>query len=395
MPDVREIPLALYVHIPWCERKCPYCDFNSHEGFSPQWEGAYTEALLQDLEGQLAGLSALRPLHSIFIGGGTPSLFSGSAIAALLTGIDRLWGITGRTEVTLEANPGSAQESRFAAYRSAGINRLSLGIQSYSDSHLKTLGRIHTAAQARAAIDQAAYHFPRFNIDLMHGLPNQTVDEAIRDLQEALQSETDHLSWYQLTLEPNTAFWSRPPQLPAEDTLADIQDAGAQTLSKSGFRQYEVSAWSKPGKEAQHNLNYWQFGDYIGIGAGAHGKLTQGDWRIERTQRTRVPVDYMTAIRDGRPLRRSAIPRTELPVEFMLNALRLREGVPLPLFAQRTGLDEMMLQGTVPDLVTRGLLTLDGGRLRTTPLGFNFLNDVLARFMATADNPSGISLFEQ
>ncbi|MGD2006670.1 MAG: radical SAM family heme chaperone HemW [Cellvibrionales bacterium] len=394
MADRRDIPLALYVHIPWCERKCPYCDFNSHERYDPADQLDYVGALIHDLELQLEGFNT-PPLHSIFIGGGTPSLFSGEAIATLMEGIDKRWPIGSSTEVTLEANPGSAEAARFAAYRAAGINRLSLGIQSFDDHHLQSLGRVHSAAQAQAAVTQADRHFSRFNIDLMHGLPNQTPEQAVADLRQALASGSGHISWYQLTVEPNTAFWSRPPRLPGDDLLADIQDAGAHELSQAGLNQYEVSAWALRNQEAQHNLNYWRFGDYLGIGAGAHGKLSRPEGSIERTQRTRAPADYLSAIKERQPPRRNTIPATELPVEFMLNALRLREGVPLQLFESRTGLSTESVARIIDDLQSRGLLSVQGGVLRTTPTGFNFLNDVLARFIPPGHRASAIPLLEE
>ncbi len=374
-----DIPLALYVHIPWCERKCPYCDFNSHEHFDPSLETPYIEALIRDLEQQVAAL-AQRPLTSVFIGGGTPSLFSGAAIGKLLDGIDRVMGLS-TAEVTLESNPGSAEAGRYAGYRAAGINRLSIGIQSFDNNALRRLGRIHNADQARAATDLAARHFERFNLDLMHGLPDQSVAAAQSDLEEGIRRSGGHLSWYQLTIEPNTAFWSRPPIIPVEDTLADIQDMGEALLNSAGFSQYEVSAWCRTDQQARHNLNYWTFGDYLGIGAGAHGKLTQPDGAVVRTRHTRLPADYLKAVAEDRPPISNPVLARDLPGEFALNALRLADGVPIALLGQRTGLELGALQPALDELVHRGLMVSPESRLQTTPLGFRFLNDVIGHFL--------------
>ena len=379
--DIDAIPLALYVHFPWCERKCPYCDFNSHEQFKPAEQSDYIDALLNDLKQQLGSLYQ-RPLHSIFLGGGTPSLFSGDSIERLLGAIDKRWGIGRDVEVTMEANPGSAEADRFRSYRNAGVNRLSLGIQSFANRHLKALGRIHDRDQAIRAIEAARLNFDRINLDIMHGLSGQTTADALDDLAMAVDRAEGHISWYQLTIERNTAFWSKPPSLPGDDSLADIQDAGEAYLRESGFDQYEVSAWARPGQQSSHNLNYWTFGDYLGIGAGAHGKITRPGGEVIRKQRSRLPKDYMAAIADNKPPLQQVIPGDQLPVEFMLNALRLRAGVNEQLYRARTGLDATDIAGIRSELVSEGLLSDAPDRLAVTPLGFRFLDDVVARFMS-------------
>ena len=379
--DIDAIPLALYVHFPWCERKCPYCDFNSHEQFKPAEQSDYIDALLNDLKQQLGSLYQ-RPLHSIFLGGGTPSLFSGDSIERLLGAIDKRWGIGRDVEVTMEANPGSAEADRFRSYRNAGVNRLSLGIQSFANRHLKALGRIHDRDQAIRAIEAARLNFDRINLDIMHGLSGQTTAEALEDLAMAVERAEGHISWYQLTIERNTAFWSKPPSLPGDDSLADIQEAGEAYLRESGFDQYEVSAWARPGQQSRHNLNYWTFGDYLGIGAGAHGKITRPGGEVIRKQRSRLPKDYMAAIADNKPPLQQVIPGDQLPVEFMLNALRLRGGVNEQLYRARTGLDATDIAGIRSELVSEGLLSDAPDRLAVTPLGFRFLDDVVARFMS-------------
>jgi putative oxygen-independent coproporphyrinogen III oxidase len=378
--NANDIPLALYVHLPWCERKCPYCDFNSHEQFDSSLETGYIDALLTDLRQQLVSVGS-RPLFSVFLGGGTPSLFSGASIARLLSGIDQIWSIGLTTEITMEANPGSAEASRFADYRSAGVNRLSLGIQSFADAQLAALGRVHDSAQAMQAIQLAKQHFDRFNLDIMHGLPGQKIETALDDLERAIDHSHGHVSWYQLTIEPNTTFWSRPPRLPNDDILTDIQDAGEARFQESGLTQYEVSAWASPQQMSQHNLNYWTFGDYIGIGAGAHGKITKENGRVIRTRRSRSPRDYLAGIAEGVQPHQQQLPQTELPVEFMLNALRLKNGVPASLFKAHTGLELAVVKPQVEKLVAKGLLSADTELIGTTDHGYRFLNDVVASFM--------------
>ena len=379
--DPSNIPLSLYVHLPWCERKCPYCDFNSHENFDVGDEDTYIAALLRDLEQQESRILGRKPA-SIFIGGGTPSLFSGPSIARLLEGINRVWGIDKGTEITLEANPGSAEVARFKAYRDAGVSRVSIGVQSFDNQHLARLGRIHQSDQAKAAVTTATSIFSDWNIDLMHGLPEQTVEEAIADIATAIAFGGTHISWYQLTIERNTRFWSNPPLLPEEDELTTIQETGASLLGDSGFAQYEVSAWAREGRFSQHNMNYWEFGDYLGIGAGAHGKLTTEDGQIIRTQRTRLPKDYLSSILSNMPTIDQAIPPQDLAAEFMMNALRLRGGVDVSVFSRRTGQSQASLEPARTVLQKRGLLTDAGARLQTTQLGYRFLNSVSAEFLA-------------
>ena len=378
------IPLSLYIHLPWCIRKCPYCDFNSHEGFSSAAQEPYVAALLADLDSQRQWLSD-RPIQSVFIGGGTPSLFEGDWIARLLQGISARMSIARDAEITLESNPGSAETSRFNAYRQAGINRLSIGVQSFDDRTLQTLGRIHTGDEARKALDLVSEAgFDRWNIDLMHGLPGQHADSAEADLAEAIDRSAGHISWYQLTIERNTHFWSTRPELPDEAALEAIQNRGEALLRQTRFEQYEVSAYSGLAEQSQHNLNYWGFGDYIGLGAGAHGKISLPDNKIIRTQRTRSPSDYLKQL--------SASPAPQPPfrsvangdriVEFAMNTLRLREGVPLDQFTERTGLPQDDLVGASQTAVARGWLTApEDGRFAATPLGFRFLDSVVETFL--------------
>lgn len=381
-------PLGLYLHTPWCVRKCPYCDFNSHSAPRELPEEAYLEALLADLRADLPWLPR-QPVRSVFIGGGTPSLMSPAFYRALFQGLEQHLDLSQLEEVTLEANPGTFEQERFAAYRALGINRLSLGIQSFQDAQLQALGRIHDSANAHAAITAAKNAgFERINLDLMHGLPGQTPEAAVADIEAALSHDTGHISWYQLTLEPNTAFYSRPPVLPEEDQLAAIQQAGRETLLGAGLKDYEISAWSRPGQASQHNLNYWQFGDYLALGAGAHGKITipgtsgngnEGD--ILRYWKTRQPEAYLNRI-GSRSAGRETIAREDLPLEFMMNALRLQQGVPTALFTERTGLPLSAILGILQTLVQDGLMEADiHQRLAPTPQGHRFLNDLLERFM--------------
>ncbi len=372
-------PLALYIHLPWCERKCPYCDFNSHEArVIPQEE--YVDALLRDLEGDLE-LARNRPVETLFIGGGTPSLFSPGAISRLLAGIGSLLQLSPGLEATMEANPGSAEAGKFAGFRAAGINRLSLGIQSFDDACLQALGRVHNSDQARAAIEYArAAGFASFNIDLMHGLPGQSAAAAETDLRTALAFAPPHLSWYQLTIEPNTVFHKRPPQLPSEDALADIQQAGEALLAAAGYGQYEVSAYSRPGLRCRHNLNYWSFGDYLGIGAGAHGKITAADGRIQRYHKTRQPADYLAASSGTFTAGSRELERADIVGEFMLNALRLNEGFTRTLFEARTGVDLALIEPQLLKLQERELIVCDHRGIRASALGRRFLDSVIAEF---------------
>ena len=373
-------PLALYVHIPWCIRKCPYCDFNSHVATPELPERAYVDALLADLDLDLTQAYD-RPLASIFIGGGTPSLFSAQALHRLLEGIQQRVQFTPGIEITLEANPGTFEQEKFSDYRALGINRLSIGIQSFADEKLQALGRVHSGAEAIAAIGMARQAgFDNVNLDLMHGLPGQSPEQALADLHTAIDLSPSHLSWYQLTMEPNTVFWSKPPVLPEDEVLWDIQEAGQALLNEHGFIQYEVSAYARGNAQAQHNLNYWSFGDFLGIGAGAHGKLSSPQGRIQRTWKTRQPNDYLNPERAF--LAGSAtLTVTDLPFEFLMNALRLTDGVPLELFSERTGLPIQSLQQGLVEAQQRGLLHCNPERLVASPQGQLFLNDLLQIFL--------------
>lgn len=373
-------PLGLYVHLPWCERKCPYCDFNSHETDALP-EADYVDALLQDLEADLP-LVADRPVETVFIGGGTPSLFSGEAIAALLQGIGARIDLAPELEATMESNPGSAEAGKFAAFRSAGVNRLSIGVQSFQDAELQALGRVHNAEQAHRAIEYARNAgFNSINIDLMHGLPGQDINGAASDLAAAIAHAPEHISWYQLTIEPNTVFFNRPPTLPVEDALADIQEHGEHTLATNGYTQYEVSAYSQAGHECRHNMNYWRFGDYLGIGAGAHAKITSAEGEVTRYNKRRQPAEYMDSGADRFIAGTRQLASEDLVAEFMLNALRLNEGFSTQLFESRTGCDSKLLWASIDELCERGLLQLEESQISTTALGRNFLNDVLAHFL--------------
>lgn len=384
MIDPQAVPLSLYIHLPWCARKCPYCDFNSHEGFTDSLQQPYVEALLTDLDSQQAWWHD-RSIHSIFIGGGTPSLFEGRWLGALLEGISIRANLSRDVEITLESNPGSAERDRFTEYRAAGVNRLSIGVQSFDDRALKALGRIHSGDDARRALDMvAAAEFRRWNIDLMHGLPGQHAQSAASDLTEAVGRSAGHISWYQLTIERNTRFWSTPPVLPDESGLESIQQAGEGVLAEAGLHQYEVSAFSREGEESRHNLNYWRFGDYIGLGAGAHGKISLPDGTIIRTQRTRAPADYL-AVTSSSPLsppRGVAVSPAEKITEFAMSTLRLRSGVPVAHFTQTTGNTVDQLTTAAETAVSRGWLEAPGtGQFVTTPLGYQFLDSVIETFL--------------
>lgn len=373
-------PLALYIHIPWCVRKCPYCDFNSHAAGPELPEEAYVDALLADLQQDLQHVHG-RALTSIFFGGGTPSLFSAGALGRLLDGVERRIRFESGIEITLEANPGTFEQAKFRDYRSLGINRLSIGVQSFDAAKLKALGRIHDGEEAIRAADMArAAGFDNFNLDLMHGLPDQSIDDALQDLRTAIAQNPTHLSWYQLTMEPNTVFWNQPPRLPEEDTLWDIQEAGQALLAAEGYAQYEVSAYARPDRQARHNLNYWQFGDFLGIGAGAHAKLSNPLGEIQRSWKTRAPKDYLAAGKDFLAGQRR-LSRGELPFEFLMNALRLNEGVASELFCQRTGLALEALAVARQTAENRGLLSADPQRLCASREGQLFLNDLLQYFL--------------
>ena len=377
------IPLALYVHIPWCARKCPYCDFNSHEAREPLPERAYVDALLADLEQDLPRVWGRR-IDSLFIGGGTPSLFSAEALDRLLSGLRARLPLRPDLEITLEANPGTVERSKFAEFREVGINRLSIGVQSFDDGHLHALGRIHDRRAAIAAAEAAhAARLDNFNLDLMFGLPGQTVEQALTDIACALALQPAHLSYYQLTLEPNTRFYRSPPILPDDETIDVIQDRAQEELARHGYPRYEVSAYARVDRRCRHNLNYWAFGDYLGIGAGAHGKLSDpAAGQIQRLWKVKHPRDYLA--RAGTPAGvggDAPVREAELPLEFLMNALRLVEGVPAALFGERTGLPLAALEPGWSQARARGLLENDPERLQASELGLRFLNDLLQAFI--------------
>jgi len=376
-------PLALYVHIPWCLRKCPYCDFNSHEARGDVPESSYVDALFADLEYALPSIWG-RKIVSVFIGGGTPSLFSAAAIDRLLAGIRARLPVLPDAEVTLEANPGTFERAKFAGYLGAGVNRLSLGVQSFDARQLAALGRVHDAEEARRAADSALAIFGNVNFDLMYALPRQSVAEAEADVAAALAFAPPHLSFYHLTLEPNTLFHRYPPPLPDDETAADIEDAVAARLDGAGYVHYETSAHARRGRECRHNLNYWQFGDYLGIGAGAHSKLSFPD-RIVRQARYRQPKQYFEQVAAGAPVQENAdVSRDDVGFEFMLNALRLTAGVPATLFAERTGHPLALVRRPLVEAVARGLVESDPTTIRPTALGRRFLNDLQALFLNDA-----------
>ena len=377
-------PLSLYVHLPWCLKKCPYCDFNSHEwrgGASEPPENAYVDALLADLEASLP-LVWGRPVHSIFFGGGTPSLFSPKAIDRLIGGIRARLRLEADCEITLEANPGTFEKNRFKAFRSAGVTRLSIGVQSFNDAHLKALGRVHDRAQAMAAVEEAAMAFETFNLDIMYALPGQNLQDLENDVATALSFKPPHVSIYHLTIEPNTVFAKYPPALPEDDTAYAMMDRITEMTAANGLARYEVSAYAKRDHACWHNLNYWQFGDYLGIGAGAHSKLTFAH-RVVRQVRFREPQKYMEQALQGLPVTRSEdVSRLELPFEFMLNALRLKDGFNLSDYTERTGLAITSLQKGLALAEQKGLVGRDFLRVWPTALGFDFLSDLQSLFLA-------------
>ena len=372
---------GLYLHLPWCERKCPYCDFNSHVSEQKQLpEQQMIAAMLADLDDDIETYGA-RAITSIFIGGGTPSLLSVDAIEQLLGGIDQRLSLSNSIEITMEANPGSSEYAKFKGYKSAGVNRLSIGVQSFDDVKLHQLGRVHSSNEARAAITAAQNAgFDRINIDLMYGLPGQTIAQALTDLSAALAFDTGHISWYQLTIEPNTVFYSQPPILPDDDYTADIADAGERLLHERGYQRYEVSAYAKPKQQCLHNLNYWQFGDYYGIGAGAHGKLSSSE-SVVRTAKQRMPERYMRPRHNDRKALVRTLDPASLKAEFMLNALRLREGVPASLYPATTGRPMTDIMPEWIQLIQEELMAPSTTQLVTTALGWRFLNTVIARFL--------------
>ncbi len=378
-------PLALYVHLPWCLRKCPYCDFNSHEvaaghGLAQDTERRYLDALVADLDAALP-LVWGRNVHTVFIGGGTPSLFSPEGIDRLIADIRARLPLVAGAEITLEANPGTFERERFRAFRAAGVTRLSVGVQSFDDRMLERIGRVHDGAQARAALEEAAAAFDTFNIDLMYALPGQGLDQLQADIDSALAFAPPHLSVYHLTIEPNTTFAIHPPALPDDDLASDMLDLLTRRLAIAGLERYEVSAYALPGHRSRHNLNYWQFGDYLGIGAGAHGKLSFPH-RVLRQVRWREPARYMQEALAGRAVsNQHEVARRDLPFEFMLNQLRLAEGFELVRFSERTGLPLSAIEPALAHAEQRGLLRREGTVVAPTPLGFDFLSDLQALFL--------------
>ena len=373
-------PLALYVHIPWCLRKCPYCDFNSHEARGDAPEAAYVDALLTDLEFALPTIWG-RKVMTVFIGGGTPSLFSAAAIDRMLAGIRARVPLSPDAEVTMEANPGTFERERFTGYRAAGINRLSIGIQSFDDRHLAALGRVHDSVEARSAAEAAIAIFGNVNLDLMYALPGQRVDDARRDASLAAALGPAHLSAYHLTLEPNTLFHRYPPPLPDDDAAAAIEEAVQATIADAGYAQYETSAFARPGRQCRHNRNYWEFGDYLGIGAGAHSKLSLPD-RVFRQLRWKQPKQYLDAMAKGAPLQEETkVTRRDIGFEFMLNALRLRDGFPLSLFTERTGLATTAIEPALKEAEAKGLIERDLATIKPTTRGFDFLSDLQSLFL--------------
>ena len=382
-------PLSLYIHIPWCVRKCPYCDFNSHEVRGDIPEQDYVAALVADLEQDLP-LVWGRTVESVFIGGGTPSLFSPGAIERLLGDIRARLPLKPDAEITLEANPGTVDRERFAGFREAGINRLSLGIQSFDPVLLERIGRIHDGQQARAAIDAArSAGFDNFNLDLMCGPPGQTREQALADLHTAAGEAPAHISWYELTIEPNTWFYRHPPERPDDAGLWETQQQGNDLLQAAGYRRYEVSAWSRPGRQCRHNRNYWEFGDYLGIGAGAHGKLTDAAAQtITRRSKIRHPHQYLEQARDDRRISNTAtLSSADAVLEFAMNALRLDDGFTATAFSAATGLPYSTLEPTVTAAIEQGLLVTDDGRIRPTPRGQRYLDELLQAWVPEpADN---------
>ncbi|MGE5094656.1 MAG: radical SAM family heme chaperone HemW [Betaproteobacteria bacterium] len=381
---LRELPpLSLYVHVPWCLRKCPYCDFNSHEKRGALPERRYIEALLADIEACLPRIWGRR-VYTIFLGGGTPSLLSPDAIGELLVGIRTRLTVDPEAEITLEANPGTFERERFRGFRDAGVNRLSVGVQSFDDAKLEALGRVHGADEARRALAAALAIFPGVNADLMYALPRQSLEEALRDLAEAIAIGPPHVSAYHLTLEPDTHFHRHPPPLPDDDVAADMQVAIEERLAAAGYGHYETSAFAKPGHRARHNMNYWTFGDYVGVGAGAHGKISFRD-RILRETRQRKPETYMRAALDGDAIDETReVTAGELPFEFMLNALRLVEGFPASLFELRTGMPLLAIERELARAEADGLLERDLATIRPTLKGQRFLNELLERFLPSS-----------
>lgn len=394
MPNFAEtIPLSLYVHVPWCVKKCPYCDFNSHALRDELPEDAYIDALLADLEIECSALQS-RAVESVFIGGGTPSLLSPGAVARMIEGIGDRIELKPNCEITLEANPGTAEADRFVGFRQAGVTRLSIGVQSFDDELLSAIGRIHSGGEARAAVEMAkAAKFESLNLDLMYGLPGQTLEKAWSDIESALELEPTHLSYYQLTLEPNTLFFRHPPECPAEESVWRMSTQGIERLQGSGYGRYEISAFARQRFECRHNLNYWTFGDYIGIGAGAHGKLTDPcRGQISRSLKHRHPRAYLGGMRDRRfDLKREVVSGNLLPLEFMMNALRLISGFDLRLFPARSGIELGKISHALTEAESRQLVEIRDGVLRPTKMGLRFLDDLVLLF---AFDPNGCQRHE-
>ncbi len=390
-------PLALYIHIPWCVRKCPYCDFNSHEQKDALPEDTYVDALLSDLAAEMPRVWG-RTISSVFIGGGTPSLFSAKALENLFSGIRALTALPPNIEVTMEANPGTFEQEKFKDFRAIGINRLSIGVQSFNDQHLKTLGRIHAADEAIRAVEIAKRAgFDELNIDLMFGLPEQTQAQALADVQTAVSLVPSHISYYELTLEPNTLFAKYPPTLPKDDHRWQMQDQGMQLLNDNGYKRYEISAFAKAGHKCKHNYNYWLFGDYLGIGAGAHSKITfanTGD--IVRRWKHKQPKRYMQGNESGKLDfigGENTIDEQDSAIEFMMNALRLNDGFEIPVFEQHTGVSLNHWQTAIDQAMHKGLLEQHGFELKATERGFNFLNDLLELFMPVEQKTLSYPIF--
>ncbi len=373
-------PLSLYIHIPWCVKKCPYCDFNSHEAKGVRPEKEYVAALIHDLEQAIPQIYGRR-VHSVFFGGGTPSLLSAAALDDILAAVRALVRPEANAEITLEANPGTFEADKFSAYAKSGINRLSIGIQSFNPVHLKALGRIHDDNEARRAIDIAKHNFDNFNLDIMYALPNQTLAEALQDIDTALSFKPPHLSAYHLTLEPNTLFYRHPPKLPDDDVAADMQQAIEKKLREAGYDNYETSAFALADTRSKHNLNYWEFGDYLGIGAGAHSKISN-KFNIFRMMRHKHPQNYMdTVARAEHVQEEHEVSRNELPFEFMVNALRLRDGFPVALFHERTSLPLSVMEKELREAEARDLIVRDHVNIKPTEKGRLFLNDLLQIFL--------------
>lgn len=373
-------PLSLYVHIPWCVRKCPYCDFNSHEIRDALPEDQYVQALIADLESALPLIWG-RKVYTIFFGGGTPSVFRADSIEKIIAAVRARVPLSLDAEITLEANPGTFEAEKFSAFRAAGVNRLSIGVQSFNPAHLQALGRIHDDRQARAAIDIARANFGNFNLDLMYGLPGQTPADALADVEAALEFAPPHLSAYNLTLEPNTYFHRYPPQLPGEEAVAQMQEAIEERLAAAGYRHYETSAFAQPGRQARHNMNYWTFADYLGIGAGAHSKLSFRD-RIVRQARFKQPKQYMQSVSSGSAIQKEhEVTAHDIGFEFMMNALRLTGGFPLVLFEERAGIPLSAVLKELDEAERRELIERDHQRVVPTALGRRFLNDLLQIFL--------------